>query len=86
MLACRQEFAVMVATFAFLPPREPENPEHDPEVAAGRLLDRPGLDLVRLLRLSQVHGRPKCTRTTFIDQFLGPKASVLETLGPPSRS
>ena len=24
MLACRQEYAVMVATFAFLPPREPE--------------------------------------------------------------
>ena len=25
MLACRQEYAVMVATFAFLPPREPED-------------------------------------------------------------
>ena len=25
MLACRQEFAVMVATFAFLPPRQPES-------------------------------------------------------------
>ena len=24
MLACRQEYAVMIATFAFLPPREAE--------------------------------------------------------------
>ena len=38
MLACRQEFAVMVATFAFLPPREPEDLTHDPELAAGVVL------------------------------------------------
>ena len=37
MLACRQEFAVMVATFAFLPPRRPESLSVDPPLAADHL-------------------------------------------------
>ena len=43
MLACRQEYAVMVATFAFLPPREPETLSVDPALAADHLPDRAAL-------------------------------------------
>ena len=35
---------------------------------------------VRLLRLSEIHGRAAGTPDAFIDQFLGPKASFSETL------
>jgi hypothetical protein len=79
MLACRQEFAVMVATFAFLPPREPES-------LSVTLRWRQGTLLVGLfwlffgffgyLRFMVGRGAPDA----FIDQFFGPKASLIETL------
>ncbi len=37
--------------------------------------------VVRLLRLSENHGRPQHVQTSFIDQFLGPKASFPEAAG-----
>ncbi len=79
MLACRQEFAVMVATFAFLPPRQPES-------LSASLRWRQVLLLVGLfwlffgffgyLRFMVGRGAPD----EFIDQFFGPKASLIETL------
>ena len=80
MLACRQEFAVMVATFAFLPPREPES-------LSLTLRWRRTLFLIGLLWL--VVGFFGYLRFTagpgpsdaFIDQFLGPKAAVPRVAG-----
>ena len=48
-------------------------------MAAGAVFDRPGLAALRLLRLPQVQGRPGAPNQ-FIDQFLGPRATVLQTL------
>ena len=48
-------------------------------MAAGTVFDRPGLAALRLLRLPQVQGRPGAPNQ-FIDQFLGPRATVLQTL------
>jgi Predicted membrane protein (DUF2079) len=80
MLACRQEFAVMVATFAFLPPR-------DPETLSTTLRWRRTIFLVGLLWLMFgffVYLRCMLgsgSADSFIDQFLGPRASFRETLG-----
>ena len=78
MLACRQEYAVMIATFAFLPAR-------DPEGLGVTLRWRHVILLVGLSwlflgffpHLRFVVGRyaPK----DFIEQFLGPKASLKMT-------
>ena len=79
MLACRQEFAVMVATFAFLPPRQSES-------LSVSLRWRQVLLLVGLfwlvfgffgyLRFMVGRGAPD----DFVNQFFGPKASLIETL------
>jgi hypothetical protein len=79
MLACRQEFAVMVATFALLPPRQAEP-------LSATLRWRRATLLIGLcwllfgffgyLRFMVGRGAPDA----FIDQFLGPKASLPETL------
>jgi hypothetical protein len=80
LLACRQEFAVMVATFAFLPARQPENLTTTLNWRQALL----ALGLAWLLfaffgylRFMVAPHAPE----HFIDQFLGPKASVAETLG-----
>ena len=59
MLACRQEFAVMVATFAFLPPRRPESLSTTLRWRRAMVLDRALLVPLRLLRLPEIHGRPR---------------------------
>ena len=77
MLACRQEYAIMVATFAFLPPREPES-------LSRTLLWRRTIFLVGVVWLVvgflgylRFTSGPK-TSELYIDQFLGPKASFHE--------
>jgi hypothetical protein len=79
MLACRQEYAVMVATFAILPPREPET-------LSVTLTWRRTMFLVGLLWLLvgffgylRFMVGPR-TPDLFVDQLLGPKAAVGETL------
>jgi hypothetical protein len=75
MLACRQEYAIMIATFAFLPPREPET-------LSVTLRWRRSLFLIGLLWM--VVGffgylrftAPPGTVNSFIDQFLGEKAPI----------
>jgi len=79
MLACRQEFAVMVATFAFLPPREPESLSvtlrwRQVTLLAGLLWLFFGF--FGYLRFMVGRGVPD----EFINQFFGPKASLVETL------
>jgi hypothetical protein len=79
MLACRQEFAVIVATLAILPPRRPES--LDTTLRWRRAMVLIGLCWVLFgffgyLRLKVGRGAPDA----FIDQFLGPKAPVSETL------
>jgi hypothetical protein len=79
MLACRQEFAVAVMTFAILPPRRPES-------LTVTLRWRRAMVLIGLawvlfgffgyLRVMSGRG----AADSFIDQFFGPKASVGETL------
>jgi hypothetical protein len=79
MLACRQEFAVAVATFAILPPRRPE-----PLTVTLRW--RRSMVLIGLvwvlfgffgyLRFMVGRGAPD----SFVDQFSGPTASIGETL------
>jgi hypothetical protein len=80
MLACRQEYAVIVATFAFLPAR-------DPEPLSVTLRWRQAVLLIGLVwflfgflgYLKFMVGSP--VPDLFIDQFLGPKASVGRTIG-----
>ncbi len=79
MLACRQEFAVIVATLALLPPRRPES--LDTTLRWRRAMVLVGLCWVLFgffgyLRLMVGRGAPDA----FINQFLGPSASVPETL------
>jgi hypothetical protein len=79
MFACRQEYAVMVATFAFLPPRSPEN-------LTKTLVWRRTILFIGLfwllfgffgyLRFTSGPG----TATAFMDQFLGPKAPFNQAL------
>jgi hypothetical protein len=80
MLACRQEYAIVVATFALLPGREPEH-------LSVTLRWRQGLLLVGLVwflfcffgYLKWMVGSP--VPDLFIDQFLFPKAPLGKTLG-----
>jgi uncharacterized membrane protein len=79
MLACRQEFAVMVATFPFLPPRRPEDLSRT--LSWRQALFTIGLAWLLLfffsyLKFFVASGAPN----QFIDQFLGPRATVLQTL------
>ena len=79
MLACRQEYAVMVATFAFLPSR-------DPETLSLTILWRRTLFLIGLLWLMVgFFGYLKYmvgsgTPDAFIEQFMGPKAPFSQAL------
>lgn len=79
MLACRQEYAVMVATFAFLPPREPEP-------LGSTLLWRRTIFLIGLLWVMVgFFGYLKYfvgsgAGNLFIEQFLGPKAPASQAL------
>jgi Predicted membrane protein (DUF2079) len=77
MLACRQEYAIMIATFAFVPPREPET-------LSRTLLWRRTIFLIGVVWLVvgflgylRFTAGPK-TSELYIDQFLGPKASFRE--------
>jgi hypothetical protein len=79
MLACRQEFAIMVATFAIIPPRQPES--LSTTLAWRRTLVLVGsvwviFGFFGYLRLMIGPGTP----TAFIDQFSGPRAGLGETL------
>jgi Predicted membrane protein (DUF2079) len=78
MLACRQEYAIMVATFGFLSPREPES-------LSKTVLWRRTIFLIGVVWLVvgffgylRIMAGPK-TAEYYIDQFLGPKASFQET-------
>jgi hypothetical protein len=79
MLACRQEFAIMVATFAFLPAREPEtlnrtlNWRHT-LFAVGLIWFF--LAFLGYLRFQVAPAAPG----QFLDQFLGPHATLAQTL------
>jgi Predicted membrane protein (DUF2079) len=78
-LACRQEFALMVATLAFLPPRQPEP-------LRKTLNWRRSLFLIGIVWLfAGFFGYlrmmvSKAAADAFIDQFLVPSAPALETL------
>jgi hypothetical protein len=79
MLGCRQEFAVMLATFAFLPPREPEGLTRTLRwrhalfaLGVAWLL----FGFFGYLRFMVAPYAP----VLFVDQFLGPRATVLQTL------
>ncbi len=79
MLACRQEFAVMLATFCILPPREPESLSVSLRWRRATLLGGTIwllFGFFAYLRFAVGRGAPDA----FIDQFLGPRASVAETL------
>jgi hypothetical protein len=79
MLACRQEYAVMVATFAFLPPRTPEPLNKS-------LLWRRNILLLGLLWLMfgflgyLRFAASLNTVEAYIEQFLGPRAPFGRTL------
>lgn len=80
MLACRQEFAVMVALLAFLPPRKPE----DSSTTGVWRLAIFDVGLIWLLfgffgYLKLMVG-PRAPEA-YINEFLGPKATVAQTLG-----
>jgi hypothetical protein len=77
MLACRQEYAIMVATFAFLPPREPET--LSTTLLWRRTIFSVGVVwlVVGFLGYLRFTAGPK-TSELYIEQFLGPKASFQE--------
>jgi hypothetical protein len=79
MLACRQEFAVMVATFAFLPARQPEDLSRT--LRWRYILFTLGVAWLLFgffgyLKFMVGPAAPN----QFIDDFLGPKATVAQTL------
>jgi hypothetical protein len=79
MLFCRQEYAVMVASFAFLPPRRPET--LTVTLAWRRTIVLIGLlwllfGFFAYLRFTAGPG----TVSAFMDQFLGPKAPINQVL------
>ncbi|MDR3617986.1 MAG: DUF2079 domain-containing protein [Paludisphaera borealis] len=79
MLACRQEFAVVVASLAFLPAREPEDLSRK---AVWRLVL---FDVGLIWLLFGFFGYLKLmvgsyAPERYIDQFTGPKASIPQTL------
>src|SRR5207248_9304781 len=79
MLACRQEFAIVVATLALLPPRRPEP-------LSVTLRWRRATVLIGLCWVVfGFFGYLKClvgrgAPDAFLDQFLGPQAPLHETL------
>jgi hypothetical protein len=77
MLACRQEYAIMVATFAFLPPREPETLSSTLRWRRTIFLIGVVWLVVGFLGYLRIMAGPK-TAEYYIDQFLGPKASFHE--------
>jgi len=77
MLACRQEYAIMAATFAFLPPREPETLSKTLQWRRAILLVGVVWLVVGFLGYLRFTAGPK-TSESYIDQFLGPKASFRE--------
>lgn len=79
MLACRQEFAIAVMTFAILPPRRLEGLSTTLRWRRAMVLLGLGWLLFGFfgyLRFMVGRGAPEA----FVDQFLGPRASVGETL------
>jgi hypothetical protein len=79
MLACRQEFAIIVASFAILPPRQAEPLDVTSRWRRRTLLGGVAWILFGFfgyLRFVVGRGAPDA----FINQFLGPKASLGETL------
>ncbi len=79
MLACRQEFAVMVASLAFLPAREPEDLS---KKSIWRLVI---FDIGLVWLLFGFFGYLKLmvgsrAPEAYINQFLGPKATIAQTL------
>jgi len=79
MLACRQEFAVMVATFAFLPGREPENLSITLRWRQATLLVGLSWFIFGFLGyLKWMFG--SFVLHSFFDQFMDPKASLYATL------
>jgi uncharacterized membrane protein len=83
MLACRQEFAVVVASFAILPPRQSEPLSVTLRWRQATFLT--GLvwllfGFFGYLKLAVGRGAPDA----FIDQFLGPKATIAQTLATSS--
>ncbi len=78
MLACRQEFAIAVMTFALLPPRRPESLTVSLRWRDATILLGLGwivFGFFGYLQFVVGHGTPNA----FIDQFLGPRASLAET-------
>jgi Predicted membrane protein (DUF2079) len=79
MLACRQEFAIMAATFAILPPRRPESLTTTLRWRRATVLVGLGWFLFGFFGyLSVMVGRG--APDTYIDQYLDPKASIGPTL------
>jgi uncharacterized membrane protein len=78
MLACRQEFAVIVASFAILPPQRPES--LTVTLRWRRILMLTGLvwilfGFLAYLRIMVGHSAPD----SYVKMFLGPKASIAAT-------
>lgn len=79
MLACRQEFAVMTASFAFLPPQRPES--LTVSLRWRNALVLLGSSWFFLAFFGYLHLVVSSHAPDhFIDQFLGPKAGLAETL------
>jgi hypothetical protein len=79
MLACRQEFAIAVGTFAILPARRPESLTVTLRWRRAMVLVGIGwivFGFFGYLRFMVGRGAPD----SFVDQFLGPNASAGETL------
>ncbi len=79
MLACRQEFAVMLATFAFLPPRQSEDLSRTLKWRQALFALGLAWFLFGFLGYLKLMVAPSAPRQ-FIDQFLGPRATILQTL------
>jgi len=80
MLACRQEFAVMVATFAFLPGREPENLSITLRWRQATLLVGLSWFIFGFLGYLKLTSGSFALHS-FFEQFKDPKASLSATLG-----
>jgi hypothetical protein len=74
MLACRQEYAIMIASFAFLPPREPETLTKTVRWRRTIILIGVVWLVVGFFGYLRFTASVK-TSESYIDQFLGPKAS-----------
>lgn len=79
LLACRQEFAVVVASLAILPPREPEDIGRTYAWARGVV--RLGAAWVLIAFFGYLHARLGSNAPAFyLRQFAGPRAGWSETL------